>query len=641
MANFIFSIEDFFSKCLIEHNVEAFFVAPYQRGYKWKSATKFDQVPVLLTDLYEAFKKSQDVGEANEYFLQYITVKPNKENHQTVFEVIDGQQRLTTISLMFYVLESNPFNEENITVKKGKALLNFARYTGRKKHIFNEIIDEFHKGVDYTIIEKQDLFYMLQAVKCISDFFTILENTNKETFKDFIKFIRENVKIILNKEDEYTSAEEVFSSLNSNQVPLTNAYLIKGLLLTKASRGYTENRKKHFKEIMDERAIMGRTWDEMNSWFNQKDVSIYFFGDVKDGLEEMLKLIEFTTDDKDDNIVNEFRKKLKDGGEQYKSTYELFNTFHDNIITAEDAVNCLMEIKHYFKRLQDWYSNDFIYNLLGYYLLYKREEAKNNNEIDKLKSLKDLIKLSNKDLIIKLKDFIVSQIQPTDELKNLKYSGSKKIKTKIQDNLLILSVCPSGEELNEKLKYRFNFKEYIEEEWSLEHIFPQNPDKDDIVNIEEDSVWILEEIKNRIKKLSKTKKLKTDNKEEIEKLTETKQKIEKSKAITSNEIEFIYNDFNDEQTHSLGNMALLSKSVNSALSNGFFNAKRKILLSRINKGNFVPKHTIDVFSKMLEVDKKSAYQFDTTLVKWTTKDLDSHFEWIKNQLETIKTELSK
>lgn len=624
MANFIYSIEDFFSKCLFDNNVEGFFIAPYQRGYKWKSATKFDQVPVLLTDLYEAYKKPSNT-KGKEYFLQYITVKSNKENRQNVFEVIDGQQRLTTISLLFYVLEEDTFNQKNITIKNDKALLNFARYSKERKHIFKEIIELSNSNdIDFISIKKQDVFYMLQAVICIKNFFNILKEKNPDNFDVFITFIRENVKIILNKEDEYTSAEEVFSSLNSNQVPLTNAYLIKGLLLTKASRGYTENRKKHFKEIMDERAVMGRTWDEMNSWFDQKEIALYFFEKEKDCLAEMLKLINFKQKEDKDIVIDAFRDKLKGGGQVYNDSYELFNHFHDNIITSDEAVQCLNEVKHYFKRLQSWYYDDYIHNLLGYYLLYNRNQ------------LNTILTLSNEALITKLKDFIVSKIPLSDELKDLKYIPSNSNSNKkIQDILLVLSVFPSGEEINEKMNYRFDFKEYLEENWSLEHIFPQNPNSDNVV-INDDKPWIIEAISNKIKELKKA-----DNQDVINQLEETKQKVENNKDVPSNSIEFIYNDFTEKQTHSLGNMALLSGSVNSALSNGFFNTKRKILLSRINRGSFVPKHTIDVFSKMLEVDKESEHQFDTTLVKWTIKDLNSHFEWIKNQLEIIKNELSK
>ena len=60
MSNFIFSIQEIFTKCLDEHKVSGYYIGPYQRGYKWKSKTIHDQVSVLLSDLYDAFLKLAD-----------------------------------------------------------------------------------------------------------------------------------------------------------------------------------------------------------------------------------------------------------------------------------------------------------------------------------------------------------------------------------------------------------------------------------------------------------------------------------------------------------------------------------------------------------------------------------------------------
>jgi hypothetical protein len=80
MSNFIFSISEIFTKCLTEHKVEGYYIGPYQRGYKWKSKTIHDQVPVLLSDLYDAFMKSKLKQGTTEYYLQYITVKRTPQN---------------------------------------------------------------------------------------------------------------------------------------------------------------------------------------------------------------------------------------------------------------------------------------------------------------------------------------------------------------------------------------------------------------------------------------------------------------------------------------------------------------------------------------------------------------------------------
>ena len=90
---FIYNIRNLFSKeeGSIFHStrMKMFYIGPYQRSYKWLSEGKFDQVPQLLSDIYDAWHNSPE----SEYYLQYITVKADSANHW--LEVIDGQQRLT------------------------------------------------------------------------------------------------------------------------------------------------------------------------------------------------------------------------------------------------------------------------------------------------------------------------------------------------------------------------------------------------------------------------------------------------------------------------------------------------------------------------------------------------------------------
>ena len=67
---------------------ESFFIPTYQRGYRWDK----QQVTELLNDLYE-FKG----GDNSFYCLQPIVVKKRQDGR---FDVIDGQQRLTTIYII-------------------------------------------------------------------------------------------------------------------------------------------------------------------------------------------------------------------------------------------------------------------------------------------------------------------------------------------------------------------------------------------------------------------------------------------------------------------------------------------------------------------------------------------------------------
>ncbi|NBK22136.1 MAG: DUF262 domain-containing protein [Spirochaetia bacterium] len=106
MSDLVFSIENIFNNdrrngILGQTETEKYYIAPYQRGYKWRSFTPNDAVCLMLTDMYDAFKGGED-----EYYLQYITVKKRTGDPTPVLEVIDGQQRLMTLTLLLAVMAS-------------------------------------------------------------------------------------------------------------------------------------------------------------------------------------------------------------------------------------------------------------------------------------------------------------------------------------------------------------------------------------------------------------------------------------------------------------------------------------------------------------------------------------------------------
>jgi len=85
---------------------------------------------------------------------------------------------------------------------------------------------------------------------------------------------------------------------------------------------------------------------------------------------------------------------------------------------------------------------------------------------------------------------------------------------------------------------------------------------------------------------------------------------------------------NAKEIHRLGNLALLDKSLNSGLSNHFFDSKRKIIVQKVSEGKFVPFHTYDIFSKLI-IDGQ------TSLHVWTKDDIDRHETYLKKQVATI------
>ena len=153
------SIED-----LQEYN---FFINSYQRPYKWEDS----QVKDLL----------EDIKNSEKYFLQQIVVKRN--NIKDV-ELIDGQQRITTIFLILQELDEK----------------NFFKIESKENNISN--------------------YYKNQAIKTIQDFF---KNNDKVEFKE--KLLKKT--FILEYE---TNDVNIFEKINNNKIDFTEADLIKAIL---------------------------------------------------------------------------------------------------------------------------------------------------------------------------------------------------------------------------------------------------------------------------------------------------------------------------------------------------------------------------------------------------------------------------
>lgn len=586
-----------------------YYIGPYQRSYKWSSLTRYGQVPQMLYDIYSAM--CQDPGK--EYYLQYITIK--WDSMKEWYEVIDGQQRLTTLSLIIYLLYAEDHNFENIAKDK----VEYSRHDN--SNLFDRVVElannESTEESD-NAIPNQDTYYLVKAARCIKRFLTLCKNDNK--LEAFEKYLKEKVMLITNEESSFVSAEEVFMNLNDNRVPLTSSYLIKGLLLTLAAR-HDDKREYNYKEIIDQRVIMGRQWDEISSWISKKEVAHYFFKQDDGGLDNFLNLvlkgIESKNEAGEKASVDEVLKKFLDTLEKVPKQndvgeLELFNKFNDVVKTPADAIKTLKLIKHYYRRLRGIYENNKLYNLMGYALFCESVDGYKRFDLSNVFNVSDVQLEQN------LKHIILTAIPDlsNDDIRELcNYSSSNY---RLQNLLLSFCVFPDGEDD----KYRFDFVAYNREHWSFEHISPQNPKN--TVRIDKVAQSnVIEKIKNSSIKENKKKEL-------IE-------KIRNDESIRSESVSLLYDP--DIDLDNMGNMALLSGRANSSLKNNPYIAKRSILFDMRNKGQFIPRHTIDIFNKVYHNESDPQFNFDLT--KWDQRDVEAHSQWMITRNITIRKELSK
>lgn len=320
--------------CNEKGEAESFFIPSYQRGYRW---TK-QQVEELLEDIWEFISKNKKEDEEF-YCLQPIVVKRNKE-YDTKWDVIDGQQRLTTIYIILKVLE------DKIESDSKNFDLDYETRPKSKEFLENEIFQEN--------IENIDFFHMSKSYNTIIDWFKNKANKGSPTIKSkFISPLLETVKVIwyeVEEDENQTEKEnskkdiEIFTRINMGKIPLTNAELIKALLI----QGYKDNDNKNNKQFE-----LASEWDFIE-YSLQNDDFWYFINKEKN---EKATRIEFIFE----LIAEQYIKDKEDLKKSLNKSIDRYYEFH--IINhylkndTKDEVQLWNEVKKYFRILNEWYED--------------------------------------------------------------------------------------------------------------------------------------------------------------------------------------------------------------------------------------------------------------------------------------------
>lgn len=197
---------------------------------------------------------------------------------------------------------------------------------------------------------------------------------------------------------------------------------------------------------------------------------------------------------------------------------------------------------------------------------------------------------------------------PKEEIQELRYGGDDD--QVIHAALLYLNVFPDG------IRKRFDFHLFETEKWTLEHIFPQSPEgkKNQLTPDQRELVIQM---------------LGADLSDELNDILNKDSRNDHEKSIYYEALKSL------GPLNSIGNMCLLSDRDNSSNGNKFFKEKRQNILELIQKGRFVPKHTFDVFSKMIPSLP------DDNLSMWTREDIQVHQVYIFDSIQKAKEEVNQ
>lgn len=595
-----------------------FFIPSYQRGYRWSE----QQVKDLLNDINEFVpEKISDSGELSWYCLQPLAIAEmdvNRKNEcditneyttdeYTWYEVIDGQQRLTTIFIILNILSShlNILSSQKLSLK----------YQTRP---YSEIFLENISG-DKPEAENIDFYFMLSAKKTIEEWI----DEHPETIETFCEKLTNHCRVIWYETDE--NAYEVFKRLNSGKISLSNAELVKALLLKNDNFiGMNEDALK-LKQLE-----MAGEWDRMEQTLH--DNSFWYFINPEpkaprfdctriDFLLELIlrckkKEIKQNEKEQQESFLYEDMDELLT-----RNDYFVFSIF-SNLINKEGWEKQWKLVQNYFRTIKSWFDDREKYHYIGY-LMNQKGKKKNetlrfllcNSDIPKDEFLKIIIKECGETLNRNNEDKIFFE--------NLQYG---KDNDKIHNILLLFNLATTQNQISENSRYPFDRHfEAARKKWSLEHIHAQN---------EEQPNWSEEQFA-KIK--SYLKLLNVEGVEELNEFLKDKDKLEIKddktyKAIIGafmgmkikKEGNTFYSDF--EKDDNLTNLAILQGDKNAALNNKIYPEKREMIAEYENgekESSFVPICTRNVFfkhyspksSNPLLWDKSAGKEYVTAIVK--------------------------
>lgn len=592
MTDLVYSVSDVFNAkdregCLQQHGCLAFSIPAYQRGYKWGSETN-QPVERLLNDLTLAWRK-----QAKEYLLQAITLKKvSGEPGDSVLEVIDGQQRLTTLFILLHVL-----HQDAPCIAAGKlryrirpeleSLVKSIVSAGTKEcENFTQLIAE--NQVDGE--SRQDCFYLKCAVlRCMHSVQTLGGEASS-----FGEFVRNQVKLMVNIVEPHIRGEVIFGNLNTNRVPLTETELIKGLLLTRVGREPSGLRPRRYREVLELRIQIGRQWDELVHWSNLPEIKTLYFPGHRDGMTGLLHLLA---------RKRGFKALDNPSQPQEKPLFEYFLGQADLNLIFEELTGTA-------DQLRDWFGDLSTYHFIGFC-------AQVHSGLKREPFLTELLGKRTKSELLRHLYAERTRILKANTAQNtaslvseLAYNESKDQITAI---LLAMSV------FHKNSSGRFDFCAYQTEDWSLEHIFPQTPFGKDATP----SPAQMEDIIDLVSQ--------NENGEPDEGLRDKLCLLQSEKDPASFRQQVGERLKSIKVLHSIGNLCLLSRKDNSSMGCGMFDNKRVVIRRRIAQGSFVPRHTYEVFSKMI-LDEEGR------LDVWSRKDILQHQAKIENRISELVEE---
>lgn len=502
-------------------------------------------------------------------------------NCDSAWELIDGQQRLTTTLLVlnccYEALKKPPAPPYQIY---------------------------------YQLIRNIDEYYINHAKKVIDDWFDSFGSKSDDIRSEIRGKINSDIQFIWYEVESNANSVEIFTKLNIGKIPLTNAELFKAQLLN-PDRIDKKDREKEVKENVT-LASIAFEWDKIEQSLRDNDFWSFISNEMLDAetrIDYLLRLyaIQIKYEGEIDSAIQE-----ADGLFPFLAinSYIRKHKMDSNSIACNETI--WKEIVSIHDRLKSWYTNNKLYHYIGFLIATGKSG---------IKVITELVKDTDKKKKSEVKEIVFDKIRKQMKnvtLDNLSYSKDSQ---RIRSVLLFFNLFTM---VQSKTDSWFSFKQYKDPKihWDIEHIHARATD---------------EEIR-AIKDPDKRKDFLESLKKQFEEINdqEAVQKINQfilTEVSTNNinEDEFldfcckITDKYGNYDENGIGNLTLLDAETNRSYHNALYPIKRIRIIERDKGEVFIPVCTKNVFLKMYSSNFSN-------MMEWTKDDAEDYLSAMKKAL---------
>jgi hypothetical protein len=515
-------------------------IPDYQRGYRWEP----QQVTQLLEDIRD-FTQRKSPQPDEFYCLQPLVLRLNDDG---AFDVVDGQQRLTTLLLIL-----RHFNDR--LAERYQQKLYALKYDTRP-----DLLEFLDNPSDERAQRNIDFFHVAQAVKTIEVWFKS-RDSEVEAIKAALLNQAKVIWFQLAADDKPVDA---FIRLNVGKIPLTNGELIRALFL---------RRSKQNKDAESSQLQIALEWDQLEKALQDNEFWCFLSNDI----ELRGNRIGFLFD----LIARE------DGMRASADTYATFYHFSQKLSDKNaDIEKEWLAVKRAFMQLEEWFRDRRLYHLVGFLIWARidvkelRKLAENRTKTDfketlRAKIFERALRLSPSDGVDgeALRKLIANKVE------TLEYGRHS---AQIRAILLLFNLVTLLR--NTASNLRFQFEGFKTERWDIEHVRSiANPQLSRLTVQRE---W-LAHCQGYLKAATDAPELLAEI-EQFMGLSHAEATVTRFETVYESVLKHFQEFDDDEPDNSIANLVLLDEKTNRSYKNAVFAVKRQRVLALDRDGVFVP-----------------------------------------------------